>query len=180
MKEMPIVIISGSPGSGKSSVARQLAEHSVYERAVHMHTDDFYQYIYKGYVEPWLPQSQSQNVTVIEALVASATRYAAGGYEVIVDGVVGPWFLDPWLKVVQGGFAVHYVVLRPDKQTTIERAGGRQAGALVDPEVVGNMWQQFAHLGAYEAHAIDTTTHTINESVIQVRKYLTDGTMRLS
>src|SRR5262249_17760215 len=109
----PVVIISGPPGSGKSSVARRLTEQSLYERAVHLHTDDFYQAIRKGYVAPWLPESQEQNVIVIEAFTASATRYARGGYEVIVDGVVGPWFLDPWSKMAQDGLDVHYVVLRP-------------------------------------------------------------------
>lgn len=90
MKSAPIVIISGPPGSGKSSVARRLAENSAYERAIHMHTDDFYQYVRKGYISTWLPEAREQNVVILEAFTASATRYALGGYEVIVDGIIGP------------------------------------------------------------------------------------------
>jgi chloramphenicol 3-O-phosphotransferase len=179
MNVPPLVIISGPPGSGKSSIARQLAEQSIYERAVHMHTDDFYQYIRKGYVAPWLAEAQEQNVIVLEAFTASAARYARGGYEVIVDGVIGPWFLDPWLKAVQDGLDIRYIVLRPALQTTIARAVERQPGALVNPEIVGKMWRNFAHLGQYESHVIDTTRHTLDESVATVRTALTAGDLRL-
>jgi hypothetical protein len=33
---------------------------------------------------------------VVEAFTASAKRFAQGGFEVVVDGVVGPWFLEAW------------------------------------------------------------------------------------
>lgn len=180
MNATPIVIISGPPGSGKSSVARRLAEQSIYERAVHMHTDDFYLSIRKGYISTWLPEAQEQNILVLEAFTASAIRYAVGGYEVIVDGIIGPWYLEPWLKAVQDGFDVRFVVLRPDEQTAVARAVARQPGALLNPEIVRKMWRYFAHLGQYESHALDTSIHTIDESVATIRETLAEGAMRLS
>jgi adenylate kinase family enzyme len=181
MKSTPIVIISGPPGSGKSSVVRRLAEDSECQRAVHMHTDDFYQYIRKGYISTWLPEAQEQNVIVLEAFTASAARYALGGYEVIVDGIIGPWYLEPWIKAVQDGFDVRFVILRPSKETTVARAIERQgSGVLVNPEVIGNMWNYFTNLGPYESHVIDTTMQNIDESVAAIKKSLEDGAMRLS
>src|SRR5690242_2331629 len=91
-----IVIVTGPPGAGKSTTARALAEESPADRAVHLHTDDAYAYIRKGFVPPWDPASGPQNATVMAALSAQAAAFARGGYEVLVDGIVGPWFLDPW------------------------------------------------------------------------------------
>lgn len=59
-----IVIISGACGTGKSSSSRLLAEKSPYDCAVHIHSDDFYQYIRKGYIAPWLEGSGKQNEVI--------------------------------------------------------------------------------------------------------------------
>jgi len=67
-----IIIVSGPPGAGKSTVARRLSEGTESARAIHLHTDDFYGYIRKGYVEPWQPESSEQNAIVIDALAQTA------------------------------------------------------------------------------------------------------------
>ena len=175
-----IVIISGPPGSGKSSVSKRLAEDSIYDRAAHMHTDDFYRYIRKGYVSPWLSEANEQNTVIIEAFAASVKELAIGGYEVIVDGVLGPWFLDPWFGLAQSGFDIRYIILRPDEQTTISRAVNRESDtALTDIEAVKHMWQAFSDLGLYESHAIDTTHQSINETVALIQKMLAENAMRI-
>jgi predicted kinase len=175
-----IVIVSGPPGSGKSSVARRLAEGSPFPRAVHLHTDDFYAYVRKGFIAPWLPEANEQNAVIVEALTASARMYAAGGFEVIVDGVVGPWFLGPWLRAEAEGVDVRYVVLRPDEATTVARAINRkEPGALVDPEPVRKMWQEFANLGRWEGHVVDTTGMSLDETVAVLQGRLAGGELRL-
>src|SRR5690625_2326492 len=101
MKQGKIIIITGSPGIGKSTTASIVAKDTHVSKSVYMHTDDFYHYIQKGAIPPYLPESQEQNLIVIEAFLEAAKRFARGGYDVIIDGIVGPWFLKPWLKVVQ-------------------------------------------------------------------------------
>lgn len=62
-----IIIITGSPGTGKTTIATIIAKESDFARSVHMHTDDFYHYLSKGAIPPHLPESQEQNLVVIEA-----------------------------------------------------------------------------------------------------------------
>lgn len=89
---------------------------------MHMHTDDFFHYLSKGAIPPHLPESNEQNLVVIEAFLEAAKRYARGGYDVIVDGIVGPWFLEPWRALVREDYEVHYIVLRASKEETMKRA----------------------------------------------------------
>jgi len=180
MKSKRIVIISGSPGSGKSSVSQLLAENSTYEQAVHMHTDDFYSYISKGYIPPWLPDAEDQNTVIIESFAASIATLASGGYEVFVDGVIGPWFLDPWLKLAHDGFDVRYIILRPSQQTVISRAKEREQGVVsIDIDAVKQMWHAFSDLGEYESHVIDTTNENLDETVVSIHKLLNENAMRI-
>ena len=177
----PVVIVTGAPGAGKSSVAKRLAQASPSEQAVHLHADDFYAYIVKGFIEPWRREAHAQNTVVVDAVLECARRYARGGLEVVVDGIFGPWFLEPWLALAAQGVDVHYVVLRPDEATTLARGTARSApGAMIDRQVISQMWQQFSALGPFEAHALDTTAWTPDETIVQVRSAVSQGSLLLA
>ena len=101
-----ITIITGSPGTGKSTVADKAAMESDMEKSVCIRTDDFFHYLKKGAIPPHLPESNAQNGVVIEAFLETAKRFVRGGYDVYVDGIVGPWFLEPWLGAAREGYAL--------------------------------------------------------------------------
>lgn len=170
MKQGRIIIISGSPGTGKSTTASIIAKESTLSKSVHMHTDDFYHYIRKGAIPPFLPESQEQNLIVIEAFLEAAKRFARGGFDVIIDGIVGPWFLEPWLKAVQENYEVHYIILRATKEETMKRAISRsKLDKETNAELVEKMWEQFTHLGQYESNIVDTTSQLIDQSVLRIK-----------
>ena len=66
MQQGRIVIITGSPGTGKSTVADKAAMESDMEKSVCIRTDDFFHYLKKGAIPPHLPESNAQNGVVIE------------------------------------------------------------------------------------------------------------------
>jgi len=177
-----IVIVSGPPGAGKSTVARALAERADGPLAVHMHTDDFYVYIRKGFVEPWRPESQAQNIAVMNALAASAAAFAAGGYEVAVDGIVGPWFFEPWLAAAKAQeIDLRYVCLLPAEEETVARGMARTApGAMTDPKVIRQMSEAFRRFPSPPANVLDTTGEAAEATIERVRSALAAGGLKLT
>ena len=170
MKKGRIIVITGSPGTGKTTTASIVAKESDMDKSVHMHTDDFFHYLSKGAIPPHLPESNEQNLVVIEAFLEAAKRYARGGYDVIVDGIVGPWFLDPWIKAAQENYEVHYIILRATKEETMKRAIERsKLNKETNINLVETMWNQFNNLGKYESNVIDTTNSSIEETVLKVK-----------
>jgi len=176
-----IVLISGCPGSGKTTVSRILAENSIYEKAVHIEVDDFWQYIRKGYINPWENDSGDQNEAVVQAVAASAKIYAKSGYETFIAGTIGPWFLKPWLKIVRKDVDVRYVVLRPDEETTVLRAAERRQREFfpLNTDIVKDLWHSFTDLGVYESNVIDTTGQTAEESAAVIQKMLAENAFRI-
>ncbi|MCF2530917.1 AAA family ATPase [Yinghuangia soli] len=169
-----VVILTGPPGAGKSAVARLLAD--AYESSVHLHADDFWHYIKRGALPPYLPEAHRQNQVVIRVIAEAAFGYARGGYRVVVDGIVGPWFLDAFRETAAAtDVPMHYVVLRPDQATTVHRATSRGPGALTAPEPVRSLHRQFSGLEELEAHVADSTDWTPEETADRVRAALDAG-----
>lgn len=180
MKQGRIVLITGAPGTGKTTVSALVAKESDMEKSVHMHTDDFYHYLSKGVIAPHLPESNEQNLIVIEAFLEAAKRYVRGGYDVIVDGIIGPWFLTPWLAIARDGYEVHYIILRASKEETMKRAVGRaKLEKDLNVELVETMWEQFHHLESYESNVVDTTNDSIQETALIVKRIISNKTLVL-
>ena len=176
-----IIVITGSPGTGKTTTASTVAKESDLEKSVHMHTDDFYHYLSKGAIPPYLPESNEQNLIVIEAFLEAAKRYARGGYDVIVDGIIGPWFLKPWQSLVREHYEVHYIILRASKEETLKRAVERsKLDRKTNIELVETMWEQFCNLGIYESNVVDTTNYSIQETVSAVQEKIASRAALLS
>lgn len=171
-----ILILTGTPGAGKTTIATALAALDGAPK-VHLHADDFWHFIKHGAIEPYLPEAHRQNGIVLDVLAGAAARYAAGGYLVVVDGIVGPWFLDAFEAVA---VPVHYIVLRPPLAVAIERCGARGGDTLSDPGAIAALHTQFADLRTLEGHAVATGEDSRDDLLSRVIAAVNSGSYRLA
>ena len=149
-----ILILSGSPGSGKTTTAETLARIPGATPKVHIHSDDFWGYIKHGVIEPWLPEADMQNKMIMEIAAGVVGRYGQGGYFVAYDGVIGPWSLPAFLVL---DVPMHYILLRPSVEECVARCLTREEDTLRDPAVVADVYRMFEDLGPYRRHVLPTT-----------------------
>ena len=65
-----LIVVTGPPGAGKSSVSEELAKR--WKPSALVPGDAFFGMIKQGCILPWLPQARSQNTVMIEAAAAAA------------------------------------------------------------------------------------------------------------
>lgn len=171
-----ILILTGTPGAGKTTTASTMAM-SDGSPKVHLHSDDFWHFIKHGAIPPYLPEADQQNGVVIDVLANVAAGYARGGYFVIVDGIVGPWFLEAFRRI---NIPIHYIVLRPSLNSAIERCRIRGGDTLSDPEHITALHQQFSILGSLERHVLLTENDDRKTLLSRVTSALGSGSYLLS
>ena len=112
------------------------------------------------------------------AVLAKAVEgYAQGGYFVVVDGIVGPWFIHPFKTLKQ---PLHYIILRPALDAAIEHCRLRGGDTLTDPQPISELHKQFSMLGEFENHVIETAGHSPEDTLAAVRAGLASGSFRLA
>ncbi len=161
-----LLIVSGPPGAGKSTIAAAVADRA--PRSFLVQGDAFFGFIRTGGIDPWLPESDAQNAVVTAAAGAATGRFAtAPDAAVVYDGVVGPWYLPTFLAHAGVG-ACSYAVVLPSVEECVERVRTRVGHAFVDEAATRHMHAEFAtatieprHLFPNPPGAFDQTVEAI-------------------
>jgi hypothetical protein len=180
MDEPFLLLLSGPPGAGKTTVGRIVA--SKCSRSACIQSDWFWSTIVNGHVPPWEAIADRQNQVMIRSALASAVRMADGGYSTVLEGIIGPWYFNLVRdELAMCSVGVSYVVLRPDVDACLARATGRVADgpehrdALTDEGPIRHMWNEFAHLGDYEHCVVDSSVFEPAATADRVCERLRDG-----
>lgn len=160
-----LLVVSGPPGAGKSTVAQILANRTTPSALVE--GDEFFRFLRNGMIEPWKVESRDQNEVITRIQATSAAQYRDGGYETVYDGVLGPWFVETFASAVGGSF--DYAVLLPSVDSCLHRIGTRVGHSFDDEQATRSLHQQFvdgcAAFGVDAHHVIDNSNGSA-ESVV--------------
>ena len=155
---MSITIVGGSPGCGKTSLSKYLANSD--PQGVHLESDCFFRFLAHR-LDPSLREARTQNETVIRSYLAAAQVYSEDGYSVYVDGVIGPWVLPEISMRLQ---SFDYLLVHAPLAITLERISSRPGQPSARPGSAARMHEQFsAVLKQYASHVVYTNDLEVAE-----------------
>jgi len=122
----PVFLVTGVPGSGKSSVARALVAR--FRFGFHVPVDDLREWVVAGIAHPvpiWTGETGRQFGLARRAAAGVARLYAESGFAVAVDDVLSPEDAAAAFDAPLAGLAVHRVALIPPVAVALARNAAR-------------------------------------------------------
>ena len=125
---MKAVLITGAPGSGKSTVSEALARR--FERGAHVPVDFFRKMVKGGYASPhrWDEEVERQYRVARSSAAQTALNLAGAGFVPVIDDIIAPPWVAEWTSALPDMECV-FVLLRPPLSVA---SGAEQGTADLD------------------------------------------------
>jgi chloramphenicol 3-O-phosphotransferase len=172
-----IIVISGPPGAGKTSVAEALCER--FDRMLLVEVDDLRHMVHAGYRHPWAGDHQAveqlelgaRNAAAI-ALQSIAMRYSVAITDVVTADAVA-WYRDAFAA---SSVPVELVTLLPSLETTVVRDAGRDGAMGERARTLHAELTEETRAGRIPGAILDTTAHAnARESADAVQDAISRG-----
>lgn len=171
-----IIVITGAPGAGKSTVARALAER--FDPSFHLEVDGLRENMVNGFIMPEQPFSRAleqQFAMVRRTATFMARDYADSGVTFVVDDAPIPDEFGEHYAVLFDDDRVTRIMLRPDDDSVISRLRGRggpfdEVLIEIGPERFGEALDKVPTEGW---HVIDSSDLSVGETVDAIAALLT-------
>jgi cytidylate kinase len=179
----PLLLLTGSPGTGKTTVAPLVAD--FHELSVCLDLDWFFAKLRRGALDPWRAEAHPQNRIVLHAVAEACSTFAADGYVCVAEGILFPFMLDLFAEAsAHYDVAMHYAVLQAPIDVVQQRVLDRKvepqhAGALADASVVEDLWTQFERQGVAERHRVNAGGRSPDELAEEIDRRFRAGEFRL-
>jgi len=162
-----VLAITGSAGSGKSTVAEKLAKQL--EQCVNIDADHIKHMIVSGFYKDdknaggW---SFNQWGLVGDSIGLLTHNFLDAGYSVIINGYIDQ---PAWDNIEKQVTISRKVLLLPNPDTAIQRDAGRAEDVQMGGEAIREHHNHFSNSSFYDNFTkIDTTGHTVEETVKQI------------
>jgi hypothetical protein len=178
-----LLLLTGSPGCGKTTVSPLVADHA--PLSVCLDFDWFFAKLRSGALEPWREEAHQQNRVVLSAAASAVATFTAGGYFTVADGIFYPFMLDLFIDACEPlGIEVNYAVLSAPLSVVLSRMQSRtlepeHAGALADASVVEDLWRMFEENGLEPRHRVDVGSRSPAVIAEEIYRRCAEGALLL-
>ncbi len=170
----PIYIITGTPGAGKSTVAKALMQQ--FELGVHVPVDEIREWVVAGIAHPipkWTEETERQFRLARWSALQTATIYAEAGFTVAIDDVVQEPVFQRQYQQLLHGYTIHKILLSPSVEVALERNAARTNKAFdtkVLTETTRSLHAELLKSNGPQAgwKVIDSSRLSVDETVAQI------------
>jgi predicted ABC-type ATPase len=169
-----LVIVTGPPGAGKSTVSGLVADS--FDSSVLFPADWFFGRWHSGAVDPWLPQAAPQTSVAARAAAVAAGTFARADCQVVYDGFLPPEAL-PGFAAAAGLSVLHYAVILPPATTCVDRVAARTGHGFTSEDAARAMYRDFAEAALDARHLVTDPEAAATDVAQQITDRFSAGSL---